>query len=210
MSKHLLTGALWALAGAVVTIIAAPLYPAGLPDVSIGLSCLGIALMVGHFVFDRQAVPALGLGVFLALVLVMPALAADGAAVTIPYGELVTEVSHIASAVLTPLLIALLAKMTGPVGLFLRTLLGERLIRNARDYALNSVEGAMKGKALSVPVGSVALAVALQYAMDEGPAWLIKTLGGPDGIKNKLFRALDFDADASREAVEGALATLAR
>lgn len=131
------------------------------------------------------------------------AMAAD-AAVTVPYGDMVAEVAHIVSAMITPVVLLLIGKLTGPVGLFLRTFLGETLIRNAVSYAVNAVEGAAKGKTLSIPVGSAVLAEAVQYAVDQGPKWLVNTLGGPDGIKQKVFRALDLEEDATIEKLAAA------
>jgi hypothetical protein len=132
----------------------------------------------------------------------MPALAfaADGA-VVVPYGDLLTELAHVVSPMILPLALLVIAKVPGPAGLFLRTFLGERLVRNAVDYAVNAVEGAAKGKTLSVPVGSAVFAQAVQYALDEGAPWLVKTLGGPDGIKLKIFRALDLEPDATVEKI---------
>lgn len=129
------------------------------------------------------------------------AFAADAGVVVVPYGDLVSEVAHIASTLITPVALFLLAKMTGPAGLFLRTFLGETLIRNAVDYAVNATEGAAKGKTLSVPVGSAVLAQAVQYALDQGAPWLVKTLGGPDGIRDKVFRSLHLDEAASAAKV---------
>jgi hypothetical protein len=120
---------------------------------------------------------------------------------TIPYGDLAVEGAHIASAILVPLLLGLTAKLTGPAGLFLRTFLGEKLIRNAVDYAVNAVEGAAKGKTLNVSVGSEVLAQAVQYAIEQGAPWLVKTLGGPDGIKLKVFRALHLEEAATLDKI---------
>jgi len=196
MKSKLLTAALWTLPLALVSLVLTPLVP-DLVIVSIGLSCLGIGLVAAFLILGREIGPAAGLGAFLALLIALPAFAADGTMVSIPYGDWLAETSHIASVVLTPILLGLLAKMTGPAGLFLRTFLGERLIRNAVAYAVNAVEGASKGKTLPVSVGSKVLAEAVQYALTEGAPWLVKTLGGPEGIKNKIFRALDLEETAT-------------
>jgi hypothetical protein len=86
-----------------------------------------------------------------------------------------------------------------PVRLAIGAIGGERLIRNAVDYGLNAVEGAAKGKTLSVNVGSQVLAEAANYAMREGAPWLVKRLGGPEGIRQKVFRALELSEQASAE-----------
>lgn len=159
---------------------------------------LSLALMLVVSLAPLAGLALIGLVVLAAA----PAFAADAAnTVVIPYGEYVTEVAHIASAVLVPLILWLLAGLGGPVGLFLRTFLGERLVRNAVDYAINATEGAMKGKTLSVTVGNQVLAEALRYATTQGAGWLVKSLGGPDGIRAKIFRALNLDEAASARAM---------
>jgi len=163
-----------------------------------------------HHLFAGAAALAVALVAFTLAACLSPP--AQAATVTIPYGDQIAEGAHIASAVITPLLLLLLSKLTGPVGLFLRTFLGERLIRNAVDYAVNAVEGASKGKTLSVNVGSEVLAQAVQYALDQGAPWLVSKLGGPEGIRLKIFRALDLEEDASVKLLKAppvnALATI--
>lgn len=77
----------------------------------------------------------------------------------------------------------------------------EQLLGQAVDYGFNAVRGATKGMKVEVNVGSSIVAQAAQYAIDNGPAWLIKWLGGVDGIKAKLAARLDLTPDATAGAV---------
>jgi hypothetical protein len=127
------------------------------------------------------------------------AFAAEGTTVTIPYGDYLVELAHIVgslSVALFPLAIALLP---APVRIVVSAIFGEQLLRNARDYALNAVEGAAKGKTLRVDVGNQVLAQAVDYAVREGAPWLIRWLGGPEGIRLKIFRLLDLEEQVSAE-----------
>jgi hypothetical protein len=131
-----------------------------------------------------------------AVLLPSAALAADGA-VLIPWGDYAIELAHIVGAVAVALLPVVLAFLPAPVRLAIAATGGERLVRNAVDYGINAVEGAAKDKVLSVAVGNAVLEEALEYALREGAPWLIRILGGPDGIRAKLFRLLNLEAEAS-------------
>lgn len=125
------------------------------------------------------------------------AFAADGSTVTIPYGDYLIELAHIVGSLAVALFPVAVALLPAPVRLVVSAVFGEQLLRNARDYALNAIEGAAKGKTLSVDVGNQVLAQAVQYAVSEGAPWLVRWLGGPEGIRLKLFRLLDLDEQAS-------------
>ncbi len=74
----------------------------------------------------------MALGAVLFVATVGAALAAEAAStVVIPYGDLPSEAAHIASAIIVPILLLLLSKLTGPVGLFLRTFLGDWILTQA-------------------------------------------------------------------------------
>lgn len=72
----------------------------------------------------------------------------------------------------------------------------DAVIQQIHDLAVNSIEGAAKGKALDVNVGSKVFATALQLAVDKGPGF-ISDMGGLDAVKQKLFAALHLDESAS-------------
>ena len=103
------------------------------------------------------------------------------------------EISHIASAVLGPLALVAVSLLPLPVQFAVKAIGGELHIRNVRDFALNAVKGAAKGKVLEFDLGNATLNLTVQRALDVGPAWLVKWLGGSEGIRAKVFRALDLD-----------------
>lgn len=117
--------------------------------------------------------------------------------VTIPYGDYVIE----AAALIGDLAVALwplaVAFLPVPVRLAVSAIFGERLLRNARDYTLNAVAGAAKGKVVTVDVGNEVLATFVNYVVREGAPWLVKWLGGPEGIRKKAFRLFDFEEAAT-------------
>lgn len=149
----------------------------------------------------------LGLAALACAAFFVPAavLAADGTAVTIPYGDYLIELAHIAGSLAVALFPVVIALLPAPVRLVVSAVFGEQLLRNARDYALNAIEGAAKGKTLTVDVGNQVLAQAVDYAVREGAPWLVRWLGGPEGIRLKIFRLLDLDEQASAEQL-GAVA----
>ena len=127
----------------------------------------------------------------------------------IPIGQSVAEIGNVASAVLLPVIMALLAWAAshGPSWLaavvaVMRTQRAQQLIQAAVDYGINAVEGATKDKTLDVQTGSKVLNQAVSYALTSGEAKLIAWMGGADGIKAKVFRALNLDATASAAAMD--------
>lgn len=73
----------------------------------------------------------------------------------------------------------------------------EQLIGHAVDAAFNAVRGATKGMKVEVNVGSALVAEGAQYAIDNGPAWLISWLGGVEGIKQRIAARLDLAPEAT-------------
>lgn len=83
----------------------------------------------------------------------------------------------------------------------LRTLQVEQLLTRAAEYGINATRGAVKGKTLNVDVGNEAVAKALQYAINNGPGWLINWMGGIEGIRDKLIARIPLDADVDAEDI---------
>ena len=153
------------------------------------------------------AAGALALAFILVLaVIVAPALAAavtgtGATSVTLPYGDWVAGSAQFAAQLLQPVLLAavtgLVAVLPWPLRLFLTSTLVERLVGNALDFALNEVEGAAKGRALTVDLGQAVLARAVGRAVAQAPSWLLEAAGGPTGIAEKVFRLLHLEPGAS-------------
>lgn len=128
--------------------------------------------------------------------------AADGtaSAVILPWGDTLVGAAQAITSVLLPVAIAAataaVARAAGPLRFLVTNTLVERLVRNVGDYALNAVSGAVKGRTLTVAVGSVVIARAVQRALDQAPAWLIEAAGGPEGLAAKVFRSLRLEEAA--------------
>lgn len=123
------------------------------------------------------------------------------AAVKFPFGDWIVAALQLLTSILEPAaigaILAALYKVFPAARLFLSTHLVERLVRNAVAYGTNAVEGAVKGRALSVPVGSAVLAESLQYGVTQAPGWLLKFAGGQEGLAEKIFRSLDLSDKAT-------------
>ncbi|WP_404292760.1 hypothetical protein ACD578_10170 [Microvirga sp. RSM25] len=131
----------------------------------------------------------------------MPALAsaAEGTSVVIRYGDYLVELPQVVGSLAVALFPVAVALLPAPLRLVVSAVFGEQPIRDAGDYALNAIEGAAKGKILAVDVGNQVLAQAVEYAVRERAHWLVRLLGGPEGIRLKIFRLLDHDEQASAE-----------
>lgn len=138
-----------------------------------------------------------------ALVLTASPCAADpaGPAVLLPWGDAVVALAQAATSLLLPVVIAALAaaaaRIAGPLRVLVTTTLVERLVRNVGDYAINAVSGAVRGRTLSVPIGSAVIARAVQRGLEQAPAWLVAAAGGPTGLAEKVFRSLPLDEAAT-------------
>ncbi|WP_018045770.1 hypothetical protein [Methylobacterium sp. 88A] len=123
------------------------------------------------------------------------------ATVLLPWGDGAIALAHLITAFLVPLAItaatAAVARIAGPLQVLITTSLVERLVRNVGDYAINAVAGAVRGRTLSVPVGSAVIAQAVQRALDQAPAWLVTAAGGAEGLAEKVFRSLPLDEEAT-------------
>ncbi|CAO4151844.1 hypothetical protein DHODJN_17575 [Methylorubrum extorquens] len=77
----------------------------------------------------------------------------------------------------------------------------EMRLERAVSYRRKAVNGAARGKTLSVNVAVPVIAEGTRYVIDTAPPAVIKAAGGADGIAALIFRRLDLDDHAS-EATE--------
>jgi len=132
-----------------------------------------------------------------------PAHAEAGAALVVQWGDAVVAGAQGLTALLLPLVVtavtAAVARVAGPLRILITATLVERLVRNATDYALNAVAGAVRGRTLTVPMGSTVIARAVQRAVEQAPGWLVQAAGGREGLAEKVFRTLPLEerADAA-------------
>ncbi|KQT60020.1 hypothetical protein ASG52_19890 [Methylobacterium sp. Leaf456] len=151
---------------------------------------------------------------FMLTMLVGPALAetvtVNGQPVVIlPWGD---QIAAFAVALREPILTVLLPIVAAYAvqairrvypwaALFLSQKRVEMMLEAAVGYGLNAVQGAAKGKTLSVEVAVPVIAKGTQYVIDTAPAAVIKAAGGRDGIAARMFRKLDLDEGGSEATV---------
>lgn len=137
----------------------------------------------------------------LALIASPAAAGLDPASVIVPWGDAVAAAAQAVTGLVLPLAVtaatAALAHLAGPLRALVTATLVERLVRNVGDYAVNAVAGAVRGRTLSVPVGSAVIARAVQRGLDEAPAWLVRAAGGRAGLAEKVFRSLPLTEEAT-------------
>lgn len=132
------------------------------------------------------------------------ALAADDTVVSVPIGDWVAGGSEILVPVIVGGLLWLVRKLPGGVVDVIRTMRAEQLLTKAVSYGVNAVAGAAKDKTLTVNVGNAVVAQAAQYAIDNGPGWLVGWLGGEAAIRQKIIARLSLDEAAAVALVNGA------
>lgn len=151
----------------------------------------------------------LGLVCALAVIVAMPiaAYAADGG-IKIPVGDWISAAIPYILALVGGLVTWGLRQLPASVVTLLNNLAAvfgngrvELLITNAIGVGLNSVANAEKGKTLDVATGVKVLDQALQYAVDNAPAWLLAWAGGPDGLAKKIWGRLDLEPAADASAI---------
>ncbi|ABY32751.1 hypothetical protein [Methylorubrum extorquens] len=130
-------------------------------------------------------------------------------AVILPWGDwLVALAVSLREPILTILLpiiaayiIQAIRKVYPWAALFLSQRRVEMMLEAGVGYGMNAVQGAAKGKTLSVNVAVPVIAKGTQYVIDTAPPAVIKAAGGADGIAARIFRKLDLDDHASEAAV---------
>jgi hypothetical protein len=117
--------------------------------------------------------------------------------VEIPIGEWIKAIGEFVMPLVVLAFGWLCRKLPGQLASILATMRVDQLLEKAIGYAINATAGAMKGKPLSIDVGSEVVEKALQYVVDNGPVVLINWMGGVDGIKQKIIARIDLDPSAS-------------
>lgn len=122
---------------------------------------------------------------------------------TVGWGDMVVQFAKQAFEIILPLattaVLAAAARLPWWVTMFLTTQRIDRALRTGADYAINAIEGAVAGKALSKDVGYIALKVGLERILGSTPEWIIKEMGGSKGIVERLFRVFHFDETVSNK-----------
>jgi len=105
------------------------------------------------------------------LALITPAFAAD---VVVPWGDWLSALLASGREVVVGLALAAIAwlvrKLPAQVGDIITAMRLEQLLTRAVDYGIAAVDGAAKGKVLTVPITNSVIAEALNYAVKSAPA----------------------------------------
>jgi hypothetical protein len=120
----------------------------------------------------------------------------EGTEIRIPWGAWLSDLSSTLATILMAVVIWLFRRLPGSVVAILQTLRAEQLIQKAIDYGLNATAGAAKDNVLTVEVGNEVIAKAATYAIDNGAPYIIKWLGGTDGITKKIVARLELEPEA--------------
>lgn len=179
----------------------------------LGLCFVGAGALFLLYVAPRRPIP-MALAAVVCLLWFGSALAAEVAtvgdkAVILPWGDwLVALAVSLREPILTILIpiiagyaIQAIRKVYPWAALFLSQRRTEMMLEAAVGYGLNAVNGAAKGKTLSVNVAVPVIAKGTQYVIDTAPPAVIKAAGGADGIAARIFRKLDLDDRASEQSV---------
>lgn len=106
------------------------------------------------------------------------------------------------------------ARLSPPLQWAFKLFQVEQLLKNSILAAINATKGATEGQQLTVNVGSEVLAKAVQYAVDNGAAWLIDWMGGRKGVESKIIARLPLAPSVSgaelKEAAKDKPATLTK
>lgn len=137
------------------------------------------------------------------LLLLPPALASDAGTVVVPWGDWVSATLTTLNALpigqlVAAWIVAVLVKLGVPdqIASVLKTTLSDQVLNKAIPFAMNAVQGAVKGRQVTIPIANEVVATAAKYVIDHGPLWMVNWLGGADGIKSKILARIDLEPGA--------------
>ncbi len=127
-------------------------------------------------------------------------------AALIPWGLYISELAGIVSTVLLPILVWVtmfaIRRVAPWVELVLTQARVESMVTNCMNWGLNAVQGAAKGKTLSVDLGSKVIAEAANRMLTSNtPQKVIDSVGGAKGLAERVYRNLNLEEDATPERV---------
>lgn len=130
------------------------------------------------------------------------AFTADGE-VQVPYGDWIATLLHSLLAFAAAVAAAVLARVSPNIREYLdmgARMAGQRsaneLLEKAIGYGINTTEGAVHGKVLTVKVGNEVLERAFEYAVRHAPG-LVATMGGLAQVREKIIARLDLEPAAA-------------
>jgi hypothetical protein len=144
--------------------------------------------------------------IVLSVLLLTPTFAADS--VTIPWGDWLSQILGSAAATAGTIAMIIVTYALQFLPATLRSYIdeqrrkqAEQLLERCIAYGINEAKGFVTGKTLDIKVGSEVLAGALQYAVDQGPGWLIGWMGGAERVRDKILSRLALDDGISASEI---------
>lgn len=133
------------------------------------------------------------------MIFVVPALAqqvpGDGQ-VVVPWGDMLASSASMLVTLAASVLALALARLPAAMLSVIKTWQVDQLLERAIGYGINVVAGAAKGQALTVPVANKVIEAAVEYAVTNGSAALIKWMGGKSVIEEKVIARLQLVPEA--------------
>lgn len=118
-------------------------------------------------------------------------------ALTIPFGDWVQQVAALLASLTAVFVAALMRQIPAQYAAMAKAARIDQVLERAIDYAINSVAGAAKDKALTIDVGNRVVKEALDYAIRHAPGALVDWAGGSDGIREKIIARITVAQSAS-------------
>lgn len=138
---------------------------------------------------------------FLAM-LAMPAMAqqvAGDGQVVVPWGDVLASSASVLVTLAGSVLALALARLPASILAIIKTWQVDQLLERSIGYGINMVADAAKGQAMTVPVANKVIETALEYAIANGSAALIKWMGGKDVIEQKIIARLNLVPEAGEK-----------
>ena len=133
------------------------------------------------------------------LLLAAPAMAqqvAGDGQVVLPWGDVLASSASVLVTLAGSALAFALARLPASILAMVKTWQVDQLLERSIGYGINMVAGAAKGQALTVPVANKVIETALEYAVTNGSAALIKWMGGEKVIEQKIISRLNLVPEA--------------
>lgn len=121
--------------------------------------------------------------------------AADGK-VVIPWGDMLAASAGTLATLAASVLAIALARLPASILAMIKTWQVDQLLERSIGYGINMVAGAAKGQAMTVPVANKVIEAAVEYAVVNGSAVLIKWMGGKNVIEQKVIARLNLVPEA--------------
>lgn len=124
--------------------------------------------------------------------------------VVLPYGEWLVGAQSILTTILTFVITAVAAWLPMPIRWLVNLYGADRIAKDAVNFAIAATPGASRDAKLEVNVGSQVLKRAIDYVLENSSKSVIKSLGGPEGIANKLIGLIPLHEDTTAGQVKTA------